>query len=312
MVVGDGFGVPPLVRQCALAAGDVGRRWLADLPRVVARLRDAWELELGSVYRGGTAGFVVAARDRFGTDVVLKVAMPLDDEEIAGFARSVAVHRLADGRGCARLLAHDDGMSALLLERLGPNLDELAVPLDELLQIVAATLRSFWRPVDERVALPTGAEKAAWLSRLIVTTWEQLGRPCSRELIDRAVRCCDERAASFDWRRAVLVHGDAHGWNTVSTGDGGHKFVDPEGLWSEPEHDLGVPMREYNAALLAGDTSRLVRLRAESLAAACDADPEAVWQWGFVERVSTGLVNLRDFTGAADAAAFLSVAERSR
>ena len=55
--------------------------------------------------------------------------MPLDDEEIAGFRRSVLVHRLADGRGCCQLLAHDDTAAAMLLERLGPNLDELRLPL---------------------------------------------------------------------------------------------------------------------------------------------------------------------------------------
>ena len=200
----------------------------------------------------------------------------------------------------------------MLLERLGPNLDELGLPLDDLLEVVAATLRSFWRPVDRQVSLPTGAEKAAWLAMLIVTTWEQLRRPCPRIVIDRAVGYCDERAAAFDWRRAVLVHGDAHGWNTVTNGAGAYKFVDPEGVWSEPEQDLGVPMREYNVPLLAGDTSRLVRRRAESLASWCDVDSEAVWQWGYIERVSTGLLNLRDFADDADATAFLEVAARSR
>ena len=304
--------LPQLVRERAVAAGDIGRRWLGELGDVVAELERAWELELGAVFRGGTAGYVVAGRDRSGRDVVLKVAMPLDDDEVAGFARSVAVHRLADGRGCARLLAHDHPRSAMLLERLGPNLDELGLPLDDLLKVVASTLRSFWRPVDRQVSLPTGAEKAEWLASLIVATWEHLQRPCPRTLIDRAVAYCDERAAAFDWERAVLVHGDAHGWNTVSSGDGGYKFVDPEGVWSEPEHDLGVPMREYNAPLLAGDTSRLVRQRADSLASWCDVDAEAVWKWGYIERVSTGLLNLRDFGNHADAMVFLEVAARSR
>ena len=130
-------------------------------------------------------------------------------------------------------------------------------------------------------------------------------------MIDRALDLCGRRQAAFDPRRAVLVHGDAHGWNTVSDGAGGHKFVDPEGLWSEPEHDLAVPMREYNGPLAAGDTSRLVRERAELLAGWCDVDPEAVWEWGYIERVSTGLACLRDFDGD-DGAMFLEVARRSR
>ena len=135
------------------------------------------------------------------------------------------------------------------------------------------------------------------------------GRPCPREVVDRAVTYCDERAAAFEPSQAVLVHGDAHGWNTLEAGDDTFKFVDPEGLRSEPAHDLGVPLREYNLPLLAGDTPRLVRDRAELLASLCDVDPAPVWQWGFIERVSTGLANVREFRGD-EGLAFLEVATR--
>lgn len=308
---GGGLAVPALVRQRATSNGAVGARWLRDLPEVLGGLAARWDLQLGQPFVGGTAGYVVAAQNAAGLDVVVKVAMPLDFEEVVGYRRTVLVHRLAAGRGCARLLAHDDTASAMLLERLGPNLDEVGMPLHRLLRTVAMTLRSFWRPIDDDVDVPTGADKAAWLARTIVTTWEQLNRPCRREVIDRAVGYCDDRAAAFDPRRAMLVHGDAHGWNTLDAGRGRFKFVDPEGVRSEPAHDLGVPMREYNEPLLLGDTSRLVRERAEQLASWCDVDSEAVWQWGFVERVATGLLNLRDFDND-DGAAFLEVAERSQ
>ncbi len=265
--------VPELVRQRAMSNGAAGRRWLDDLPEVVASLCDRWGLDLENTFRGGTASFVAAATDRAGRACVLKVAMPLDMDETATFARSVLVHQLAEGRGCARLLDHDDTAPAMLLERLGPNLAELGMPLPQLLETIAMTLRSFWRPVAEDCGLPTGADKAAWLAGYITTTWQQLGRPCGREVIDRALAYCDERAAAFDSAQAVLVHGDAHGWNTLDAGAGGFKFVDPEGVRSEPAHDLGVPMREYNEELLAGDTARLVRARAERLAPAAVSIP---------------------------------------
>jgi streptomycin 6-kinase len=107
----------------------------------------------------------------------------------------------------------------------------------------------------------------------------------------------------------VLVHGDAHGWNTLDAGEGRHKLVDPEGLWSEREHDLGVLLREYNLPLLDGDTASLVRDRAEQLAALCGADPQRIEEWGFIERVSTGLASLEAFDGDGGLA-FLEVARR--
>lgn len=301
--------VPELVRQRAMSNGVAGRRWLDDLPEVVAALAGRWGLEIGKSLRGGTAAFVAAATDQSGRGCVLKVAMPLDIEEYDAFGRSVLVHRLAGGRGCAELFEHDGSTPAMLLERLGPNLDDLGMSLPPLLETISTTLRSFWRPVAENYDLPTGDEKASWLADYITTSWNELARPCARDVVDRAVRYCDERATAFDPSQAVLVHGDAHGWNTLDAGGGTFKFVDPEGLRSERAHDLSVPMREYNQPLLAGDTARLVRERAELLASLCEVDPDPVWQWGFIERVSTGLANVREFEGD-EGMAFLEVATR--
>jgi streptomycin 6-kinase len=244
-----------------------------------------------------------------GLPCVLKVAVPLEMAAPDSFLRTVRVHQIAAGRGCVELIAHDDEMRALLLERLGPNLEELGSSIPHILEAVARTLQTFWRPIGDDCGLPNGAEAAGWLADHITRSWDELGRPCERAVIDRAVAYCAERATAFNPSQAVLVHGDAHGWNTLDAGGGVFKFVDPEGLFSERAHDLGVPMREYNRPLLQGDTARLVRERAELLANWCDVDPESVWQWGFIERVSTGLTNIRELQGD-EVRAFLAVAER--
>lgn len=301
--------VPALVRQRAMSNGAAGRQWLDDLPDAIATLAARWDLDIGEAYEGGTAACVAAAVDAAGRPCVLKVAMVLDDRDELAFTRSVAVHRAAQGRGCAALVAYDTSPKAMLLEQLGPNLAELGFPVPRILDTIVATLRTFWRPVPDDVDLPTGADQAAWLGGFIQSSWDALDRPCERAVVDRALAYCDARALAFDPARAVLVHGDAHGWNTLDAGGGTFKFVDPEGLASEPEHDLGVPMREYNEPLLAGDTARLAWERAEFLAGQCGVDPQRVWEWGFIERVSTGLANLRDFDDDAGVA-FLEVARR--
>ena len=301
--------VPDLVLQRASRNGAAGLRWVAELPGVVAELSDRWGLVLGAAFVGGTAGYVVAATDSADRECVLKIAMPLDMDEHDTFVRSVRAHELAAGQGCAELLAHDASVPAMLLERLGPNLAELGFDVPQILEAITATLRSFWRPITVEAGLRTGEEQAQWLSRYIAATWDEVGQPCEPAVIDQALALCDRRAAAFDPMRAVLVHGDAHGWNTLDAGSGTYKFVDAEGLFSEREHDLGIAMREYNQPLMQGDTPCLVRDRAKLLAERCGVDPQIVWEWGFIERVSTGLASVRDFDND-DGAMFLEVARR--
>lgn len=304
------IGLPPLVEQRALANGGAGQAWIDALPSVLDAAAQRWGLTLGDAYVGGTAGYVCRANTADGVAAVLKVPMPLDMDEERAFAHSVSVHRLAAGKGCVELIDADLELPAMLLEQLGPNLDELQLPLEELLTAVADTMKDLWRPMEEPHDLQTGADKAEWLAAYIVETWEVLEYPCSSAVIERAVALCERRASAHDDARAGLCHGDAHGWNTVAVGDGSYKFVDPEGVVAEPAFDLAVVMREYNEPLLEGDTPSLVRRRAAQLATRSGVDPDAVWEWGFIERVSTGLANLRDF-GAGEAAPFLAVAERS-
>ncbi len=179
--------LPDLVVQRASRNGAAGQRWLDSLPAVVDELAERWGLVLETPFAGGTASYVVAAMDSSGRARVLKVAMPLDMSDRDTFARSVRAHRLAAGRGCAQLIAHDAGAPAMLLERLGPNLADLGLNVGQILEAVTTTLRSFWRPITVHDGLRTGDEQARWLARYIAERWDELGQPCERPVIDHAV-----------------------------------------------------------------------------------------------------------------------------
>ena len=104
--------------------------------------------------------------------------------------------------------------------------------------------------------------------------------------MEYALDCAGRRAAASDPARAVLVHGDVHQWNALQASDGSFKLVDPDGLLAEREYDLGIVMREDPADLMEGDPMA----RARRLAALTGLDAQAIWEWGVVERVSTGLL----------------------
>ncbi len=119
-------------------------------------------------------------------------------------------------------------------------------------------------------------------------TWEELDHPCSERAVDYALACAAQRIDAHDDERAVLVHGDVHQWNALESDDG-FKLVDPDGLLAEAEYDLGIIMREAPLELLDGDPHE----RARGLALRSGLDATAIWEWGVVERVSTGLLGTK-------------------
>lgn len=289
-VVGKGVEVPEAVRLKALFQGTEGQRWLDGLGCLVRELEQEWGVAVGPVLGGGSESYVAAAVTAGGAEVVVKLEMP----PYGSFEGEVKTLLSAEGRGYARLLAHDERRHATLQERLGPSLREVGPPVAAQIKILCATLRSAWE-VPAPSGLQTGAEKARWLSGFIAATWEKLDRPCSRSVVERAIAFADKREKTFDPKTAVLVHGDAHSDNALqdpggASGGPRFKLVDPDGLLAEPAYDLAIPMRDWSGELLAGDTARLARERCARLARLTGVDPGAIWEWGFVERVSTGLL----------------------
>jgi streptomycin 6-kinase len=271
--------VPQVVRAKAVAHG--AEDWLDGLPALVADLAREWSCTVGRTYPDATEAYVADVTLDDGTPAVLKLMIP----RAGGHAvHEITVLRLADGDGCVRLLRHDEDRGALLLERLGPSMYELGVPYRRRLEILADLARRVWRPAPDS-DLPTGAAKGRWLAEYVVTLWESLDRPCTERAVGYALDCVQRRIRAHDDERAVLVHGDVHQWNALRSGPG-FTLVDPDGLLAEPEYDLGVLMREDPDELMAGDPYH----RASWLAARTGLDATAIWEWGVVERVSTGLL----------------------
>ena len=278
---------PVLLR--ARAQGAEGEAWIAVLPELVGELAADWGLTVGRTLSGGTEAYAAEVAMADGRAAVLKVQPPGRDPD----SRQLAVLLLAQGQGYAEVYAHDDGRRAVLLEKLGRQLVATGWSVEAQIEALCATLKSAWQPLSSAGDFQTGAEKAAVLVAFIADLWEELDRPCPEATIEAALACARAREAAFDPARAVLGHGDAHAWNALEAPGGGFKFVDPDGLYIEPEYDLGVAMREWTEDLLAGDPLERGRARCLRLAELTGGDPTAIWQWGLTERTSTALLALK-------------------
>ena len=270
--------VPDEVRNQVLADGSSA--WLDGLAELLESLGQDWSLTLGASMRGGHAAMVVEATLADGTPAVLKVGVPRHRREL-GFEATVL--DLAAGESCPRLLRWDHGRGALLLERLGPPLNELVPDSSTQHDMLCDIVAQLWRPLGDDIDLPTGADVARRMRHLIPQLWEELGRPCSQEAVTDAVGCAERRELAYDRRRSVLVHGDVHEANALEADDGAFKLIDPDGLRAEPACDLGTIVR------CTPDVGDDLRARAEGLAVRTGVDATAIWEWGTVHRVIGGL-----------------------
>jgi streptomycin 6-kinase len=285
--------VPEAVLQKAVARGAEGRRWMNSLGHRIDELERDWGVTVGYTLYGGSESYLATAKTASGGDAVIKLQMP----PYASFESELRTLAAAGGRGYVQLLAYDEKRNATLQERLGPSLRRFGLSVSTQIEILCAMLPRTW-DVPAPAGLQSGADKARMLSEFIAATWEELNQPCSRHVIEQALAFSEARAAAYDPEAAVLVHCDAHSANALqdpkrTSGQAQFKFIDPDGLLAEPAYDLAIPMREWSRELLDGDTARLGHERCAQLSHLTGVDPRGIWEWGFVERVSTGLLTTR-------------------
>ena len=285
------FPVPDIVRRRAISEGQAGVDWLAGLDDLLAGLESDWGVTIGEALRGGTAGFVAEATDTAGHVCIIKVGVPS-----TGASRQTDVLAAANGKGYALLLRRDHDRRAMLIERLGDKLDSFELPYERQIDIMCATLLGAWMPVPEGSHFPNGATKANALGTDIVAMNHALGQPCAQLVVDKALMYCRDRAAGYHPEAAVLAHGDPHPANILAIPDSDpihFKFIDPDGLAIEPAYDLGVLLRAWHDGLDGRNAHDIARSHARHLTTRTSVPAEAIWQWGYIERVSTGLALMR-------------------
>jgi len=289
------YTVPERVRLRAEQSSPQTRQWLKDLPCLLAELEQVWELSIGQPLSGGSSAYVAPVTTASG-NAIIKIAMPSQPGPYR-FQQEMGTLLRADGQGYARVFKVDSERRALLLEPLGLSMQEQQLEPQRSIALLCKTLQHAWRvPPGANQTINALEHKAQALDQLIRELWDKLGQPCSQDSISQALKFARRRLDAFDPQRCVVVHGDPHPANALlvsaprAGSESGYVFVDPEGFLCEPEYDLGVVLRGWNEELLAAsDPLALAHHYCQLLARESGLDEASIWEWGFIERVSSGL-----------------------
>lgn len=236
---------------------DEDRRWLAALPRVEGALAERWSLELDVELGGGTLASVRAARCADGGEAVLKVGAPWS----RAVDEAVALRHLA-GRGVPAVIASDDEVHALLLERIRPGTHLEPGDADA----AADVLRRL------HASPPPGLPSLATIARRRIDQAVDQGRASPRKAAwaRRAVDRLDESGED----EATLVHGDFDDRNLLVCGQRGLVAIDLLPCVGDPAYDA--------ASWAHADRRPGRRGRFEAIVAATGLPRERVRDWAAV------------------------------
>jgi streptomycin 6-kinase len=209
---------------------------------------------------------VQAVLTKDGEDAVLKIQTPHRESE-----HEAAALDLWAGKGAVRLLAHDEGRHALLLERCVPGTPLSEVGQDAALDVFVDLLPRLWRPAG--APFRPVAEEAAWWLESLPASWERFGRPFERRLMDAALDALRELPPTQG--EQVLLHQDLHGDNVLAAQREPWLAIDPKPLAGEREFGLAPIVRSFEL----GDSRRDVLHRLDRLSSEFGLDRERARGW---------------------------------
>ena len=290
-----GFTVPErLERTCAGVAQRMA--WLEGLPAAVEELRRRWGLVVGAPLGGaeGSCAWVAPVEHPAG-EAVLKLGMPHFEADHEADAL-----RLWEGDGAVRLLACDDELGALLLERCRPGTPLRELPEPEQDEIVAGLLRRLWRPPPASHRFrPLADMLARWGERARERAAPQpaavagaaacapASRPASPEhapdpaLVEAGVDVLMELAATT--AAPVVLATDLHAGNVLRARREPWLAIDPKPFIGDRAYDATQHLLNCEARVLAdprGTTARFAHL--------LELEPQRVRLWLFARAAVGG------------------------
>jgi streptomycin 6-kinase len=280
--------------------GKVGETWLASLPGLIEHFARRWSLQPGSPLSPLTYSYILPVTGPEGIPLVLKLGLP--NPELYSEIESLTIYA---GRGAVRLYESDPDQGALLLARVIPGRGLVECPDDlEATRIACRVMARLWRPVPHGHNLPSIADWGRGFQRL--RTYNAGGSGLfPAGMVDRAEEDYDQLLATMG--EPVVLHGDLHHWNILSSDRAAWLAIDPKGVIGEREYEIGAWMRNPFPGLRRWQAPvPILQRRLDIFASELGLNRQRMKRWAFAQAVLSAWWSIED--GAGDAGPWISVA----
>lgn len=279
----------------ALSNGDDGAQWLQRIPDIIAKYEKLWSVKVALPFTL-SYNYVAPAVRADGSQAVVKIGYPKDRE----FQTEIEALTVFNGVGAEKLLEVDKEDAVILIERVTPGLPLSSIKDDEnATRIMAFVMKKLRKPAPGKNNFISIRE---WTKDLFqVRDWYKgTTGPFPEELINKAQEWFDYLIESQE--EPVLVHGDLHHDNILSSDRDGWLAIDPKGILAEPCYEVAAMIRNpYEKLRLITDLKPLLYKRILILSHELKFDARRIHQWCLAQTVLSAVWNTDGYKGGEHA-----------
>jgi streptomycin 6-kinase len=212
-----------------------------------------------------------------GEEAVFKCCVP--NKELTA---EIAALKYFNGDGCVKLIDSDLNVGWIIMERLYPGELLSAVKDDETAtRTFIKVMQKLHKPINRNQKFPTVETLLKGFERLRREFNGATG-PFPKELVCYAEKLAKQLLQSSDLR--VLLHGDLHHYNILSSNRDDWLAIDPKGVIGEPEYEMGAFMQNPIPKLMyLEDLEKVFTRRIDIIVEMTGFDRQRLLAWSFVK-----------------------------
>lgn len=256
--------------------GDVGRTWLKKLPATIETYAKKWALTIQPPFAELNYNYVTPAVTANGIPVVLKAGVPHRE-----FISEVEALRAFAGQGISNLLKADTDMGVLLIKRLQPGtfLSDLNND-EEITRIALSVMQKLHTPAAPKHPF---TRVSSWADRALKN---REASPLPNDLVKTAQSIFAELAVPRN--ETILIHGDFHPQNILSSQRESWLAIDPKGIVGDPLYDAAVFICQPPRQPTDLDQKQFLVRRIDQIAEQLEVDRQLIIRWSLAHSVMSG------------------------
>lgn len=273
--------------QIQLRGREKAEEWIKNIPKLVKKYENEWEIEIDKEFPDLSYNFVASAKTGSGQNVVLKIGF-LGDKQ---FLTEAATLKIYDGKGAIRLLKENLEDYVLLLEKCNPG-DPLYSLNNEDKETLIFTevCKKIWKSSVIDHDFPNVADDLKDFNWYF-ENYERYKDLIDKELVEKAQEKFEY--LSETQTDPVLLHSDLHHDNILSSGRG-WLAIDCKGVIGEREYEptafIRNPIKKAEKNLI---TREIIKNRISIIVNELELNRERVIDWTFAQTVLSVIWSLQ-------------------